>query len=54
MLTLSEFSVSVDAMDLVNAVLQDFISNEIEYTLKKQKDIIDLLFGYEESEKRKA
>jgi len=33
LLKVHEFSVSVDAMDLVKAVLQDFTSNEIEYTL---------------------
>jgi hypothetical protein len=33
LLTLREFSLSVDAMDLVRAVLQDFTSKQIEYTL---------------------
>jgi hypothetical protein len=33
LLKLHEFSLSVDAMDFVKAVLQDFTSNEIEYTL---------------------
>jgi len=37
MLTLREFSASVNTMDLVKAVLQDFISNEIEYTLTKKE-----------------